>query len=87
MVFKDIVPFLMMSMYIVVNKSVNTHFFVFCASLILLMQYADLREAPFLGHLAVMRKVTGSSPTQATDWKTLTVHPAANGYLINFREG
>ena len=21
------------------------------------------------------------------DWKTLTVHPAANGYLINFREG
>ena len=21
------------------------------------------------------------------DWKTLTVFPAANGYLINFREG
>ena len=37
-----------------------------------------------LGRLAVLQKV--ASPAWATDWKSLTVHPAANGYLINFRE-
>ena len=26
-------------------------------------------------------------PLGSKDWKTLTVHPAANWYLINFREG
>ena len=26
-------------------------------------------------------------PLGPKDWKTLTVHPAANGYLINFRDG
>ena len=34
----------------------------------------------WLEHLAVVGKVAGSSPA-------LTVHPAANRYLINFREG
>ena len=41
----------------------------------------------WLERLAVVRKVPGSSSARAKDWKTLTVHPAANGYLINFREG
>ena len=40
-----------------------------------------------LERLAVVRKIQGSSPTQAKDWKTVNVHPAANGNLINFREG
>ena len=39
-----------------------------------------------LQSLAVVQKVTGSSPTRAKNWKTLTVHPAVNGYLIKFRE-
>ena len=41
----------------------------------------------WLQHLAVMQKVAGLSRARAKDWKTLTVHPTANGYLINFREG
>ena len=35
--------------------------------------------------LAVVRKVAGSSRTQAKDWKT--VHPAVNEHLIYVREG
>ena len=41
----------------------------------------------WLEHLAVVQKVAGLSPARAKDWKTLTVHPAENGYLIKFREG
>ena len=41
----------------------------------------------WLERLAVVRKVAGSSPARSKDWKTLTDHPAVNGYLINFREG
>ena len=40
-----------------------------------------------LERLVVVRKVAGLNPTQAKDRKTLTVHPAVNGYRINFREG
>ena len=36
-----------------------------------------------LERLAVMPKVAGSRLAQARDSKTLTVHLAANGYLIN----
>ena len=41
----------------------------------------------WLERLAVVRKVAGLSPARAKDWKTLTAHPAMNGYMINFREG
>ena len=41
----------------------------------------------WLERLAVVQKVAGSGALEPKDWKTLTVHPAANGYLINFREG
>ena len=41
----------------------------------------------WLERLAVVRKIAGSSPAQGQDWKTLSVHPAVNEYLINFREG
>ena len=37
--------------------------------------------------LAVVRKVAGSSSARAKYRKILSVHPAANGYLINVREG
>ena len=36
------------------------------------------------------QKVTGSIPVRGENpcgWKTLSVHPAVNGYLIQFREG
>ena len=54
--------------------------------------YVDKRQqtgavVEWLERLTVVRKVAGSSPALTKDWKTLTVHPAANGYLINFREG
>ena len=32
-------------------------------------------------YLAVVRKVVGLSPAGAIDWKTVTGHPASNGYL------
>ena len=41
----------------------------------------------WLERLTVVRKVAGSSPARAKDWKTLTIHSAENGYLINFMEG
>ena len=41
----------------------------------------------WLERLAVLQKVAGSSPARAKDWKNLTVHPAANGYVINVKEG
>ena len=41
----------------------------------------------WLERLAAVRKVAVSSPARAKDWKTLTVHPTVNGYLIKFREG
>ena len=41
----------------------------------------------WLERLAVVWKVAGSSPARAKRLETLTVHPAVNGYLINFREG
>ena len=44
-------------------------------------------KVEWLGHLAVLLRVAGSSPARAKDWKTLTVQLAANGYLINVREG
>ena len=41
----------------------------------------------WLERLTVVRKVVGFSYAWAKDLKTLTVHPAVNRYLINFREG
>ena len=41
----------------------------------------------WLERLAVVRKVAGSSPARVKVWKTLTVYPATNGYLVNIREG
>ena len=41
-------------------------------------------------HWSMTRKVRGSNPDRGEnpcDWKTPSVHPAANGYLIKFREG
>ena len=62
----------MMYMYIV-SKSVYTNFFSFCTSLILLMQYTYLRDGivEWLGRLAVVWKVTGSSPARAQTGKLL----------------
>ena len=40
-----------------------------------------------LEHLAMVRKVAGSSPARAKVWKALIVHQAANGYLIKVWEG
>ena len=41
-----------------------------------------------LERLAVVRKFAGSSRARAETGKlSLRVHPAANGYLVNFREG
>ena len=40
--------------------------------------------------LAMEQKVRGSNPDRGEnpcDWKTLSVHPAVSGYLIQFREG
>ena len=42
---------------------------------------------PVLVCSIVVRKVPVLSLAQVNDWKTLTVHPAVNGYMINFREG
>ena len=41
----------------------------------------------WLGRLTVVWKVAGSGHFRTKDWKTLTVHPAVNGYVVNFREG
>ena len=40
----------------------------------------------WLVRLAVVQKVAGLSLVWVKNLKTLTVHPAVNGYLINFRE-
>ena len=41
-------------------------------------------------HWSMTQKVRGSNPNRGEnpcDLKTLSVHPAVNGYLIQFREG
>ena len=49
-----------------------------------------LREAPWSSDLSAWLCCGRSQvqvPLGPKDWKTHSVHPAANGYLINFREG
>ena len=44
----------------------------------------------WLEHFAVVRKSQVRVPHGPKDWKTIAVHPAANGYtmyLVNFGEG
>ena len=38
--------------------------------------------AEWLAHSTVVRKVANLNLSQVNDWKTLIVHPAVNGYLI-----
>ena len=40
------------------------------------------RVAEWLEHSTAKKKVTGSNPTRVSGWKTPSVHPAVNGYLI-----
>ena len=46
--------------------------------------------AEWFSTLLMGQKVWGSNPDRGEnpcDWKTLSVHPAVSGYLIQFREG
>ena len=46
--------------------------------------------AEWFSTLLIVQKVWGSNPDRGEnpcDWKTLSVHPAVSGYLIQFREG